>query len=230
MLLVRITPPADSQRRLAQARGRSQLAGVRGRLHSRGRQVRAHPAGDGDRRAGRRPRRARSSTRRASSVPMESPWPARYGVAKSGDPTLIVEAKGLKPDTIRDVYFFPAEWGAGRQHGQADAPAIGADGIRIPLKKGDAKAALPAAARRHAGADGEDRRRRASPGLRRLGQARSGVRAAGVARRRGSGSEQLSLVAGAAVRPAGRPDPEPDALRVPGAGHEGRRLRAAGRP
>ena len=22
-----------------------------------------------------------------------------------------VEAKGLKPETIRDVYFFPAEWG-----------------------------------------------------------------------------------------------------------------------
>ena len=42
---------------------------------------------------------------------MESPWPARFGVAKSGDPTLVVEAKGLKPDTIRDVYFFPAEWG-----------------------------------------------------------------------------------------------------------------------
>ena len=30
---------------------RGQLAGVRGRLHPRGRQVRAHPAGDGDRRA-----------------------------------------------------------------------------------------------------------------------------------------------------------------------------------
>src|SRR5829696_7544329 len=53
-------------------------------------------------------------------LPTQSPWPARYGVAKSGDPTLIVEAKGLKADTI------------------------GGEGIRIPLKRGDAKAALPA--------------------------------------------------------------------------------------
>ena len=44
-------------------------------------------------------------------MPTESPWPARYGVAKSGDPALIVEAKGLKPDMVRDIYFFPAEWG-----------------------------------------------------------------------------------------------------------------------
>jgi thiol:disulfide interchange protein len=77
------------------------------------------------------------------SLPMPSPWPARYGVAKSGDPTLIVEAKGLKPDTIRDVYFFPAEWGPIASMAKQTA-SIGADGIRIPLKRGDAKAALPA--------------------------------------------------------------------------------------
>jgi len=76
------------------------------------------------------------------NVPMESPWPARYGVAKSGDPTLIVEARGLKPDTIRDVYFFPAEWGPVASLAKQSAQ-VTADGIRIPLKKGDAKAALP---------------------------------------------------------------------------------------
>jgi thiol:disulfide interchange protein len=76
------------------------------------------------------------------SVPMESPWPARYGVAKSGDPTLIVEAKGLKPEMIRDVYFFPAEWGPIASMARQTA-SVGADGIRIPLKRGDAKAALP---------------------------------------------------------------------------------------
>jgi thiol:disulfide interchange protein DsbD len=76
-------------------------------------------------------------------VPMPSPWPARYGVAKSGDPTLIVEARGLKADTIRDVYFFPADWGPVASMAKQSA-AIGADGIRIPLKRGDAKAALPA--------------------------------------------------------------------------------------
>jgi thiol:disulfide interchange protein DsbD len=77
------------------------------------------------------------------SVPMESPWPARYGVAKSGDPTLIVDAKGLKPDAIRDVYFFPADWGPVASMARQSA-SIGASGIRIPLKRGDAKAALPA--------------------------------------------------------------------------------------
>src|SRR5258708_37629418 len=42
------------------------------------------------------------------SVPTESPWPPRYGLAKSGDPTLIVEAKGLKPERGHDVYLFPS--------------------------------------------------------------------------------------------------------------------------
>ena len=77
------------------------------------------------------------------SVPLPSPWPARYGVAKSGDPTLIVEAKGLKADTIRNVYFFPAEWGPIASMARQNA-VIGADGIRIPLKRGDAKGGLPA--------------------------------------------------------------------------------------
>jgi thiol:disulfide interchange protein DsbD len=76
------------------------------------------------------------------SVPQESPWPARYGIGKAGDPTLIVEAKGLKPDTIRDVYFFPAEWGPIASMAQQSAK-VAADGIRIPLKRGDAKSALP---------------------------------------------------------------------------------------
>ncbi len=76
-------------------------------------------------------------------LPMQSPWPARYGVAKSGDPTLIVEAKGLKADTLRDVYFFPADWGPIASMAKQTA-SIGAEGIRIPLKRGDAKAALPA--------------------------------------------------------------------------------------
>ncbi len=41
-----------SRHRPAETRRRSQLAGVRRRLHPRGRQVRALPAGDGDRRTG----------------------------------------------------------------------------------------------------------------------------------------------------------------------------------
>lgn len=72
------------------------------------------------------------------SVPMESPWPARFGIAKSGDVTLVVEAKGLKPETIRNVYFFPAEWGA-VAHMPRQTANVSADGIRIPLRRGDAK-------------------------------------------------------------------------------------------
>ncbi|MEI7872180.1 MAG: protein-disulfide reductase DsbD domain-containing protein [Alphaproteobacteria bacterium] len=78
------------------------------------------------------------------NVPMESPWPARYGVSQSGDPTLIVEAKGLKPDTIGNVYFFPAEWGHVAATAKQTA-SITAEGIRIPLRKGDAKTPMPAA-------------------------------------------------------------------------------------
>ncbi|MDI1283964.1 MAG: protein-disulfide reductase DsbD family protein [Reyranella sp.] len=78
------------------------------------------------------------------NVAMESPWPARYGVSKSGDPTLVVEAKGLKPDTISNVYFFPAEWGDVAAMAKQTA-SVTAEGIRIPLKKGEAKTPLPAA-------------------------------------------------------------------------------------
>ena len=76
------------------------------------------------------------------SLPMESPWPARYGIGKSGDPTLIVEAKGLKADSVRDVYFFPADWGPIASMAKQTA-RVGPDRIRIPLKRGDAKTALP---------------------------------------------------------------------------------------
>ncbi len=76
-------------------------------------------------------------------LPLPSPWPARYGVSRGGDPTVVVEAKGLKPDTIRDVYFFPAAWGPIASMARQSA-TVGPDGIRIPLKRGDAKSALPA--------------------------------------------------------------------------------------
>jgi thiol:disulfide interchange protein DsbD len=79
-----------------------------------------------------------------SRVPMESPWPARFGVDKAGNPTLDIEAKGLKADAIRDIYFFPAEWGP-VAHMPRQAASVTANGIRIPLKKGDPKlTALPA--------------------------------------------------------------------------------------
>ena len=142
LLLVQITPPADLARARSTLARRRQLAGVRGRLHPRGRQVRAHPAG-----RRRRAKPADADTRALFDkarriVPMESPWPARFGLAKSGDPTLIVEAKGLKRRHDPRRLFLPGRMGPGRQHGQADGQRD-ADGIRIPLKKGDAKAAAP---------------------------------------------------------------------------------------
>lgn len=76
------------------------------------------------------------------ALPTQSPWPARYGVSKAGDPTLLVEAKGLKPDAISDIYFFPAEWGPVATMARQNATVTG-EGIRIPLKKGDAKAVMP---------------------------------------------------------------------------------------
>ena len=77
------------------------------------------------------------------AVPTASPWPARYGLSKAGEPTLLVEARGLKPDAIGDIYFFPAEWGPVATMAKQTA-TVTPEGIRIPLKKGDAKTALPA--------------------------------------------------------------------------------------
>jgi thiol:disulfide interchange protein len=76
------------------------------------------------------------------TVPTDSPWPARFGLSKAGDPTLVIDAKGLKADTIHDAYFFPADSGPVANMTKQSV-SVTADGIRIPLKKGDAKAAAP---------------------------------------------------------------------------------------
>lgn len=73
-------------------------------------------------------------------VPVPSPWPARFGLSASGDATLVIDAKGLKPETISNIYFYPAEWGP-VAHMATQSAKVGADGIRIPLKKGEAKGA-----------------------------------------------------------------------------------------
>src|SRR4029077_1108370 len=46
------------------------------------------------------------------------------------------------PDTIRDVYFFPAEWGAAASMAKQTA-SVTSDGLRLPLKNGDAKSGPP---------------------------------------------------------------------------------------
>lgn len=78
-------------------------------------------------------------------IPMASPWPARFALASNGDPVLVIDAKGLRPETIRDVYFFPAEWGP-VAHMAKQSARVSADGIRIPLKKGEAPGTKGAAA------------------------------------------------------------------------------------
>ena len=141
LLMVKITPPADP------ARGTFSLAAAANWLvcadvciPEEGRFTLSLPVGPEAKPANAATRALFDKARQA--LPMESPWPARFGIAKSGDSTLIVEAKGLKPDTIHDVYFFPAEWGAVASMAKQTA-SVTADGIRIPLRKGDAKGGPP---------------------------------------------------------------------------------------
>jgi len=138
MLLVRVTPPADANGTLHLAAEANWLVCDDVCIPEEGKLALDLPVGPAAIPADAATRTLFDKARR--NVPMESPWPARYGVAKSGDPTLVVDAKGLKPDTITDVYFFPSDW-AGVANMTAQKASVTADGIRIPLKKGDAKGA-----------------------------------------------------------------------------------------
>jgi thiol:disulfide interchange protein len=140
MLLVRITPPADLTGPLKVAATANWLVCEDVCIPEDGKFELTLPSGVAATPAPP-PVRALFETARRR-VPIESPWPARYGLSKSGDPTLIVEAKGLKPDTIRDVYFFPGEWGPVATMANQNA-SVTAEGIRIPLRKGEAKTAMP---------------------------------------------------------------------------------------
>ena len=140
MLLVRITPPADLAGPLKIAAEANWLVCEDVCIPEEGNFEITLPSGPAATPAPPAVRTLFDAARRR--VPTESPWPARYGISKSGDPTLIVEAKGLKPDTIRDVYFFPAEWGTVATMAKQTA-SVTADGIRIPLRKGEAKSAMP---------------------------------------------------------------------------------------
>ena len=133
MLLVRITPPADAAE-LKLAAEANWLVCEDVCIPEEGKFELTVPIGATATPANAETRALFDKTRR--NVPVPSPWPARYGLAKSGDATLIVEAKGLKPETIRNVYFFPGEWGA-VAHMAKQTAIITADGIRIQLRKGD---------------------------------------------------------------------------------------------
>jgi thiol:disulfide interchange protein DsbD len=141
MLLVRITPPADLAGPLKIAAEANWLVCEDVCIPEEGKFEFTLPLAAAATPSDPKSRALFEAARR--SMPTESPWPARYGVSKSGDPTLVVEAKGLKPDTISNVYFFPAEWGPVAAMAKQTA-SVTADGIRIPLKQGDAKKAMPA--------------------------------------------------------------------------------------
>jgi thiol:disulfide interchange protein DsbD len=141
MLLVRITPPADLAGPLTLAVEANWLVCEDVCIPEEGKFELVLPSGTAATPAPPATRDLFEKARRA--VPTASPWPARYGLSKTGDPTLLVEAKGLKPDTIGDVYFFPAEWGPIATMAKQTA-TVTPEGIRIPLKRGDAKAAIPA--------------------------------------------------------------------------------------
>jgi thiol:disulfide interchange protein/DsbC/DsbD-like thiol-disulfide interchange protein len=136
VLLVRITPPADLAGTLKLEAAANWLVCEDVCIPEDGKFELVLPAGPSASPAPPATRAIFDKARR--EVPTLSPWSARYGTAKSGDPTLLVEAKGLKADTIRDIYFFPAEWGAVAAMAKQNA-TIGSDGIRIPLKRGEAK-------------------------------------------------------------------------------------------
>ena len=140
MLLVRITPPADLAGPLKLAAEANWLVCEDVCIPEEGKFELTLPSAASATPAPPATRALFEQARRA--MPTESPWAARYGVSKAGDPTLVVEAKGLKPETISNVYFFPAEWGPVATMAKQNA-VIDANGIRIPLKRGDAKAAMP---------------------------------------------------------------------------------------
>lgn len=139
-LLVRITPPADLAGPLKLAADANWLVCEDVCIPEEGKFELSLPSGPIATPAAPATRTVFEQARH--KVPTDSPWPARYGVDKAGNPILQIDAKGLKPDTIGNVYFFPAEWGPVATMAK-QAAVIDAAGIRIPLKRGDAKTPLP---------------------------------------------------------------------------------------
>src|SRR5476651_1416018 len=141
LLLVKITPPAGfSGATLALAADANWLVCSDVCIPEEGKFTLALPVGPAAKPADAATRALFDAARRTAAT--DSPWPARFGVGKTGDPTLVVDAKGLKPGQVHDVYFFPAEWGAVANMAKQTAN-VTADSIRIPLKRGDAKKPMP---------------------------------------------------------------------------------------
>jgi len=140
LLLVRITPPADASQSLHLAANANWLVCSDVCIPEEGKFALDLSVGATNTPADAGTRALFDKARQ--NVPMPSPWPARFGVAKSGDPTLLVEAAALKAGAVGDIYFFPADWGGVANMAKQEG-TVSADGIRIPLKKGDAKSGVP---------------------------------------------------------------------------------------
>ncbi len=136
MLMVRITPPADATTTLDLALEATWLVCEDVCIPEEAKLSLTLPMGGETKSADEATRKLFEKTR--GDVPVMSPWAARYGASRAGDPELFIEARGLKPETISEVYFFPGEWGK-VAHMAVQKAVIDAEGIRIPLKKGDAK-------------------------------------------------------------------------------------------
>jgi thiol:disulfide interchange protein DsbD len=134
LLMVRVTPPADASGTLHLAAAANWLVCNDVCIPEEGKFALDVPVGPAAVPADAATRALFDKARR--DVPTDSPWPARYGVAKSGDPTLAIDAKGLKADTISDIYFFPSDT-AGVASMTRQNAVVTVDGIRIPLKKSD---------------------------------------------------------------------------------------------
>ena len=165
-----------SQRHVPQARGHRQLAGVRRRLHPRGRQVRARPADRRDRRsrpAGHARDLRQGAPERADGKPVARAL--RRGEVGRSDPDR--RRQGPQGRHPPQRLFLPGRMGPCGQPGQAERRHHGRRHPH-PAEAGRRQGRPARATRRHPRADGEDRRRRGEAGLRRLGQARSRLRAA----------------------------------------------------
>jgi thiol:disulfide interchange protein DsbD len=80
------------------------------------------------------PRGAALIARARAAVPTPSPWPASFS-ATPERVVLSIGARGLAPDRIADVWFYPARWGL-LEHAAPQDARIAADGITLTLARG----------------------------------------------------------------------------------------------
>jgi thiol:disulfide interchange protein DsbD len=83
---------------------------------------------------GRHPTGAALIARARQAVPSPSPWPASF-TATPEAVTFTVAARGLAPDRIAEVWFYPARWGA-IDHAAPQQARVDARGITIEVARG----------------------------------------------------------------------------------------------